>query len=262
MSETFHALFDAADPDRSCIVSPDGSAVSYGALGARSLGIAQGLKELGIARGDAVALWAANGPEWLAVFLACTRLGAMAVGVNARFRGREIGELLARTQARVLVADPMQGLTESREIFATIPQSDAATLRTILVTGIPVDSSWGRYEPIPLAGLGARVEPIANGCPEDPCIVFTTSGTTRAPKLVVHCQRGVVAHARDVADAFGLRADSSRILQILPFGGAFGFAEMLGAVAASCPLVVPPRFDPAEAARLARAERKIGRAHV
>lgn len=83
-------------------------------------------------------------------------------------------------------------------------------------------------------------------------MVFTTSGTTRAPKLVVHAQRGIAAHGRDVAAAFGLDRPSSVVQLLVPFAGAFGFAEMLGAVAAGCPMVVPPAFDAAECAHLAR----------
>ncbi len=255
MTESFYALFDAAPPERRCIVSADGMALSYGAIAARSRRIASGLAGLGIRRGDAVALWMANGADWLASFLACTRLGAMAVGVNARFRGREIGELLRRTRSRVLVADPWQGKQPSREIFATIPESDLDCLAGIVVTTTSDVAAWGGHDLATLAHMQAHDVPIEAGTPDDSCIVFTTSGTTRAPKLVVHRQRGVVAHARDVAAAFQLDRESSCVLQIVPFGGAFGFAQMIGAIAAACPLVVPAVFEPSEAARLLRDER-------
>ena len=95
--------------------------------------------------------------------------------------------------------------------------------------------------------------PADEGRPEDACILFTTSGTTGRPKLVVHRQRGIVAHARDVASAFELARPGSVVLQLVPFCGAFGFSQAIAAIAAACPLVVPPVFDAAEAARLARA---------
>ena len=255
MTESFHALFDAAPPERRCIVSADGTALSYGAIGARSRRIASGLAGLGIRRGDAVALWMANGPDWLASFVACTRLGAMAVGVNARFRGREIGAMLRRTGARILVADLWQGNEQSREIFATIPAPDLDSLAAIIVTATPDDAAWGRHDLAALGQMQAHDAPVEAGTPDDSCIVFTTSGTTRAPKLVVHRQRGVVAHARDVAAAFQLDQDSSCVLQIVPFGGAFGFAQMIGAIAAACPLVAPSVLEPSQAAHLLRDER-------
>jgi fatty-acyl-CoA synthase len=96
---------------------------------------------------------------------------------------------------------------------------------------------------------------LAEGRAADPCILFTTSGTTAAPKLVVHCQRGIVTHARDVAAAFELARPGSLVLQLVPFCGVFGFSQATAAIAAPCPLVVPSIFNAVEAARLARAHR-------
>src|SRR5271168_225882 len=52
--------------------------------------LAGALRELGIAKGDRVALWLPNCPAWITLFFACARLGAIAVAVNTRFRSSEI----------------------------------------------------------------------------------------------------------------------------------------------------------------------------
>ncbi|MCK6454863.1 MAG: AMP-binding protein [Alphaproteobacteria bacterium] len=252
MSDTFHAMFDAAPAGRPCVIAPDGRVSTYGEIGARSRALAQGFARLGIGRGDAVALWLANGADWLAVFLACARLGAMAVGVNARFRGGEIGELLRRTRARALVAGAQQGKLPGREIFATVPSADLVALNAVIVAGAEEASPWGGHAPVPIDRLCAEPLRADVGQPDDRAMVFTTSGTTRAPKLVAHVQRGIAAHGRDVAAAFGLDRPSSVVQMLVPFAGAFGFAQMLGAVAAGCPMVVPPAFDAGDCARLAR----------
>ncbi|MBI2534441.1 MAG: AMP-binding protein [Deltaproteobacteria bacterium] len=206
-------------------------------------------------RGDAIGVWMANTPAWLQVFLACARLGALAVGINARFRGREIGELLRRSSARLLVADAWQGKVRSDEIFRTIAPSDLASLRAVVVAGESDPSAWLPFDVMNLDELFDEANAADAGRPEDACILFTTSGTTGRPKLVVHRQQGIVAHARDVADAFELAHPGSAVLQIVPFCGAFGFSQAIAAIAAACPLVVPPLFDAAKAARLARAHR-------
>ena len=95
--DTFHRLFDSAPGERICVVLPEGSEISFNAMAACSRRIAAGFSRLGLRRGDAIGVWMANTPALLQVFLACARLGALAVGINARFRGREIGELLRRS---------------------------------------------------------------------------------------------------------------------------------------------------------------------
>jgi len=253
--DTFHRLFDSAPGERTCVVLPNGSEISFDAMAARSRSIAAGFSRLGLCRGDAIGVWMANTPAWLQVFLACARLGALAVGINARFRGREIGELLRRSSARLLVADACQGKVRSDEIFRTIAPSDLASLRAVVVAGQSDPSAWRPFDVINLDEMSDEASAADAGRPEDACIVFTTSGTTGQPKLVVHRQRGIVAHARDVADAFELARPGSAVLQVVPFCGAFGFSQAIAAIAAACPLVVPPVFDAAEAARLARAHR-------
>jgi len=118
--DTFHRMFDSAPGERTCVVLPDGSEISFNAMATRSRSIAAGFSRLGLCRGDAIGVWMANTPAWLQVFLACARLGALAVAINSRLRGREIGELLRRSSARLLVADACQGKVRSDDIFRTI----------------------------------------------------------------------------------------------------------------------------------------------
>ena len=254
-SDTFYRMFDDAPGARACVVLPDGSEIRYDAMAARSRRIAGGLTRLGTRRGDAIGVWMSNSPAWLQVFLACARLGVLAVCINPRFRGRDVGELLRRSSARALITDPLHGKVPSEEIFRAIAPGDLTSLRAVVVAGEGDPAAWRPFDVVPLDEMDEEPRQADDGRPEDPCILFTTSGTTAAPKLVVHRQSGVVAHARDVATAFGLARPGSVVLQLVPFCGVFGFAQAIAAIAAACPLIVPPAFDAAEAARLARAHR-------
>ena len=254
-SDTFYRMFDGAPGERACIVLPDGSEIRYDAMAARSRNIAGGLARLGVRRGDAIGIWIANSPAWLQVFLACARLGVLAAGINPRFRGRDVGELLRRSSARILVTDPLQGKVPSDEIFRAVGPGDLSSLRAVVVAGRSDPAAWRPFDVISLDEMVEETKQPEEGRPEDPCVLFTTSGTTAAPKLVVHRQRGVAAHARDVATAFELARPASVVLQLVPFCGVFGFSQAIAAIAAACPLVVPPAFESAEAARLARAHR-------
>lgn len=78
--------------------------------------------------------------------------------------------------------------------------------------------------------------------------VFTTSGTTRAPKFVLHRHGALTGHARTVARVFGYDREDSVLLQAQPYCGTFGLAQALAAVAGARPSVLPPTFDAAAAA--------------
>lgn len=86
------------------------------------------------------------------------------------------------------------------------------------------------------------VDPI--GQADDPFVVFTTSGTTSRPKMVLHRQRSIADHADDVATAFGYGPDSVALV-VMPLCGTFGLASLLGAVAGGTRAVVTDyRLEP------------------
>ena len=60
--------------------------------------VAAGLAERGISAGDRVAVWMPNAPAYLALLLACARLGAICVNVNSRFRSAEVGDIVGRRE--------------------------------------------------------------------------------------------------------------------------------------------------------------------
>jgi fatty-acyl-CoA synthase len=89
-----------------------------------------------------------------------------------------------------------------------------------------LDPEWRAMRPI---------DPV--GRADDPFIVFTTSGTTSRPKMVLHTQRSIVEHARDVATGFAYSSDDV-VMIAMPLCGTFGLASMMGAVAAGARVIV------------------------
>jgi fatty-acyl-CoA synthase len=82
---------------------------------------------------------------------------------------------------------------------------------------------------------------------DTPCNIFTTSGTTKAPKFVLHRQYSIARHAELVAPAMGYDRPETVMLQALPLCGVFGYAQAMASVAARAPMVLQPAFDAAEA---------------
>jgi len=228
-----------------------GRPIGFHALEQESRRIAHGLERMGVGAGDRVALWLPNVPAWLATFFACAQLGAIAVSVNTRFRSHEVADIVARSGARVLVLWPgFKGI----DFASILAQCDPAALDGL--ESIVVYSEDGAPLPKALVGKPAvGYETLAAGAallesaaaPGAGCVIFTTSGTTSAPKFVLHDQRSVTSHARNVARGFRLDRDSVMLLAP-PLCGVYGFCSAMAALAAGRPLVMRPAWDAAQAA--------------
>ncbi|MFJ7218857.1 acyl-CoA synthetase [Amycolatopsis sp. NPDC098790] len=163
------------------------------------------LHELGVRRGDAVALLSPNTAELVPATLAA-QLAGIAAPLNGGLSRRHLTQLLRRSGARVLVT---AGPELSPAVWETAQAlADDGTVDTLLVL-----RPTGATEPAPdLPGAGYLGELSATqdsstflGEPpraEDLAAFFPTGGTTGAPKLAAH------THAAEVADAWMLAANS------------------------------------------------------
>jgi fatty-acyl-CoA synthase len=236
--------------------------LSYGDLEATVARVAGGLTGLGLRAGDRLALWLPNVPAWLILYLAAARLGILVVAVNTRFRASEAADILGRSGAKALALWPGFKGIDFPAILGEVPADALGALEAV------VTYDEGEATPDRIAGKPAvryaELEKAASGSalsslsPTTPSILFTTSGTTRAPKFVLHSHGSVVAHARDVAPGFGYVGADRVMLQALPLCGVFGFSQAMATLAAGRPLVMLPAFDAAEAARLIARHRVTG----
>lgn len=229
--------------------------IAYVDLERESARLARALHELGLRWGDRLGVWLPNVPAWLVVFFACARLGAIAVAVNTRFKSQEVADIVWRSRCRLLVYWP--GFRKI-DFDGVLAGCDSEALRT-LDGMIAYTEEGGTPERINgkrvhrYAELQARAPLVADDShPSAGCLMFTTSGTTKAPKFVLHDQQTVIHHARDVAVGFGYVEDGAKVLVTAPLCGAFGFCNAMAAIAAPCPLVMYPTFDATEAARAVR----------
>mgnify|MGYP001282912891 CR=1 FL=1 len=88
------------------------------------------------------------------------------------------------------------------------------------------------------------------------CNTFTTSGTTKAPKFVLHANESMAVHAAEVALDFGYADPTTVVQQDMPLCGVFGLTGVLAAIAAARPLVLTSAFD-AERTLALMAEHKV-----
>jgi len=252
-AHTVYGLVDRLPAARPAIYYGDRT-LTYGQLAERSRRAAAGLEKLGIGAGDRVALWLPNTPAWLVLYLACARLGAVAVAVNTRFRSAEVGDILGRAGCKALALWPGFKHIDFAGILRDVDAAALEALRSVIVCHDRADAD---HMPL-LRGRNQtaldrllETEPLAagRGEAESPCNILTTSGTTSKPKFVLHDQAGITRHALDVAAAHGYTADDVTLLQMLPFCGAFGLAQAAATLAAGRPMALMPYFDAAEALR-------------
>ena len=246
-------LIDRQPPDAVAFVDR-GRPVTHADFGRMAARAAGWLAGQGVGRGDKVAVWLVNRIEWLALLFGAARIGATLVAVNTRYRAAEVDHILRRSGAKLLVLQlDFRGI-DFPAILADVG-TDLPALERIAVVG--------QANALPTALLGRPVVAFdpdqAEALPDRgdadlPAVLFTTSGTTRGPKLVVHPQRTLALHARRCAQAHGLDAPGAAVFAAMPFCGVFGLAAVLAALAGGAPVHVMETFEPVAAAGLMRRE--------
>ncbi|WP_449231904.1 AMP-binding protein [Azospirillum doebereinerae] len=250
-------ILNGAPDDATMLVAGDRT-VPYGRMRRDSARLAARLKRLGLARGDRLAVWLPNIPEWLTVAFACSRLGVAVAPLNVRLGSQEVGFLLSRAACKAILLAPAQRNGACVEALRGVPPEDRAAL-TLVVTLGETAGHEGKtildgvrqtsFETL-LADSDEPDEGVTDGQPGDVSLVLATSGTTSAPKLVQHTQERNVRHAGDAAVAVGLTEPGTSLLLGIPMCGAFGYTLAITAIRARRPLVLMESFVPEEAARL------------
>jgi fatty-acyl-CoA synthase len=118
------ALRAAEDPQRTFVMC-GGRRLTYGQLDAQSSALAAALHELGIERGDRMALTMPNWPEFVVAVFAAAKLGAVIVPLNPRFTTPELQYMLRHSETAVVVtAENWEGvdyLARFESFLSTLP---------------------------------------------------------------------------------------------------------------------------------------------
>ena len=248
VSDVWTLLADWAEltPEAPAFLHGD-RAISFAELAERSLRVAQGLADLGVGPGDRVAIWLPNVPAYPLLYFACMRLGAIAVAVNTRYRAVEVAEIVTRSGAKVLACAPGFRRIDFLSILAGIESHALDALKALVMVGdelATIPPAIERLQRVPFDRLLTRPRRGANDAgAKAVCNIFTTSGTTSAPKFVMHRQGAIAVHAQQVARVFGFEAADTLSLSILPLCGVFGFNQMLSTLAAGKPCVLVESYD-------------------
>jgi len=250
---TVFGLIDRAarrTPDRLAVIDERGE-TTYRELAEESCRLAGVFSARGVAAGTRVGLWLPNSSFWLAAHLGLARVGAIAVGINSRYPVAEVVRIVRAAGISALVVDPASiGIADSDSLDKVAAASDG-TIGTVFTRGPSLELAGG------LACVGTRVG--ADGAygaaqtPVDPAAgfaVFASSGSTGAPKLILHSQSGIAAQSEAIASSFGYDRPGTVVLAQLPMCGVWGFNTVYAALAAGATVASMERFDAKEAVEL------------
>ncbi|MGY9054781.1 MAG: AMP-binding protein [Alphaproteobacteria bacterium] len=245
-------------PNRPALIEPSRT-TSYAELDTLGRRFATGLAALGLGQGDRIALWLPNTPAHYALTFAVWRLGATVVGVNTRFRAKEVEDIVGRSGAKALIYWPGFKDIDFAAILAAIDPAELTGLQMVVahdVDGMPDVPSQVLGRPVHRLSAMLSAEPMAadHGGAKVPAQIFTTSGTTSKPKFVLHAHASLEEHARRVAVHWGVDADDAVFLQTAPLCGTVGLVNLTISVAAATPQVIQTLFDPVEAGQLIKRE--------
>ncbi|MDY7548005.1 AMP-binding protein [Glaciimonas sp. CA11.2] len=239
-------------PDQIAFIDGDHE-TSYGEFDRLCNNTAAWLSDQGIGPGDRVAVWLVNRIEWLTLYFGLARLGASLVTVNTRYRSHELEYILERSQAKMLVLQLNFRKIDFPAILRDVNHAAASMLTCVAV----VDADEGMPTSVlgkPTVGFHLDRLPDATvpdrGSEDALSILFTTSGTTSQPKLVMHLQRSIALHSQRAAKAYGFEDAGARLLGALPFCGVYGFNAAFAAFSAGIPVVIMDTFDAESAAQL------------
>jgi fatty-acyl-CoA synthase len=240
----------------------DGQAVSYEQFDHQVHQTAAWLLQHGIQPGDHVAVWLVNRTEWLVLLFAIAKIGATLVAVNTKYRALELQYILTNSQATTLI---LQLSFKKIDFASVVKDVDAQALSHLQrVIMLDADDSTPTHlldRPVITFNPNSLVDDCFAKDAVDPSLLadqniafFTTSGTTKGPKLVMHTQRTLSEHAQHVASGYHLGEPGDKLLAALPLCGVFGLNSALGAIAAGMPVVLMDFFDGNTAASLIKAE--------
>ena len=229
--------------------------------------LARALQDLGIGKGDRVALAMRNLPEWPVAFFAIVSIGAIAVPLNAWWTGGELSYGIADSGAKLLIADAqrldriMPHLSELpglEMLLVSRAEGDLAAPAKRLETLI---GTPGDYASLPATDL-----PVAVIAPDDAATIFYTSGTTGNPKGALGSHRNMTTNIMTTAYA-GVRASLRRgeappapepavLLTVIPlFHVTACSAAMTGIMLAGSTMVFMHKWDVQKALQIIERER-------
>ncbi|MBN1869596.1 MAG: AMP-binding protein [Candidatus Omnitrophica bacterium] len=213
--------------------------ISFKEIQERTLKLANVLRGCGVAKGDKIAIYLPNSPEYVYSYLACFHLGAVVVPMDYMLKGDELTSCLGHSETKVLIARnrPDVDLGEIQE--------NIDCLETIILCGEPIEGSQNfkyiQYEDnVNKADTKLPEVTIADN---DPAMIMYTSGTTGKPKGILLNYKHLEGSPKAMEHFVDLTEKDIK-LAALPLSHIGGFIYIQNSILFGITLVLMERFNP------------------
>jgi acyl-CoA synthetase (AMP-forming)/AMP-acid ligase II len=234
----------------------------FGVDSARRLSFGEAAKEVGqlasafhqrgVRAGDRVALLARNRIEYPLISFAASRLGAVVVPINIRLAPNELAFALKDCGARLVLVDgPLVDTVDG--LLGALPELQAVVALAETNEG-ETRARWLEYDS--LLREARHALPDRRPAPTDDAVQFYTSGTTGAPKGVIHSHLSLAIAASYWRTVFPLRGNERQLL-VSPAFHSGGFLNFLHTALCGASVYLLAKFDPHEVLRLVAEERLV-----
>ena len=229
-------------PDKPAVIFEE-EQITYAELNQRANRASCWLQSLGIEKGDRVAVMLNNCPEFIELFLACARLGAIFVPLNFRSAPPELDYFLKNCRPRLFVfGHEFIDNVKKLDFENTRPQSLLSS-----VGKAPTDTAVLDYISESIAFDGRKpflTRSLGPSDPEEPQVIMYTSGTTGRPKGAVLSYRKTFFNCLNADIFFKMHFDDT-MLVILPLFHSGGlFIQASPVIYKGATMVMHPKFDP------------------
>ncbi|MDC3425908.1 AMP-binding protein [Aquibacillus sp. 3ASR75-11] len=249
-----------AHPEQEAIVYPEHNLrKTYDEFDKMVNKVAKGLIGLGVNKGDHVAIWSDNKPEWLTTQFATGKIGAVLVTVNTSYQAQELEYLLKQSDTSTLIlAESYKGTSYLDILKELCPELEHAKkgevnsskfpyLKNIIVISDNYFENlynWGdlddKGEQVSDQSLKNRMATIHE---DDVINMQYTSGTTGFPKGVMLTHHNIINNGYKVADCMNLTT-KDRLCIPVPLFHCFGCVlGVLAAVSKGTTMVVVEQFE-------------------
>ena len=225
-------------PDAPAAIGPE-STLTYAQLHESAQRFASGLLGLGFRRGDVIGLQLPNCPEFLTAFLGIQTMGAVPCMLPMPYRRKELEPLLAHGQAKGIIC--LAGI-EGYDVAAVMTELRVAvpTLETVIALGGPAPAGSVPFSRLAAAGIGPIPDPPDA---DDPAVLAFTSGTSAAPKAIVHGHRTFCGACRALTE--NIVTSSSDVVMCAPaYSHAFGLLVVVATLAAGAASATMAVYSP------------------
>ena len=221
--------------------------------------IARGMMSLGVKKGDHVAIWATNTPEWILTLFAAAKIGAVLVTVNTNFKIFELEYLLRQSDTKLLVmiggfknndyvATVNELLPELKTTSGEIESEHLPFLKRVVFAGKETPEGMLNFEDLKILGGDFPVDIYEENKKtlntHDVVNMQYTSGTTGFPKGVMLTHYNILNNGKTIGDGMKFTKNDKLCITV-PFFHCFGLVlAMMACITHGTTMVPVERYSP------------------